>query len=619
MEFSDSRMSRYESLVRDISGLVDRDEIVRIGGMRSLRERSDALCAELSRVVDRYPIGVYNGMLHYYNGRYYSGLTWDEFGNLVYDVMRRIGIPDGDYCKAEGMIRVLSRRLRAKALELSSDVMVFRNCVYDFSRGVVSKHSSNFVQFSMADYDYNPSARGYLWDNFLSEVLPIEDYRICLQEFLGSLFVDRHKVRIERMLILKGSGANGKSVIFDTIMGILGRGNVTNFGIDELIGGGNERKRNISKLNGKRLNYASETRKFVIDGGSGTLKAMISGEPMEARPMYGENFTAYDIPLMMINTNHMPELKDFSHGMRRRICMIPFDVTIPSWRQNKTLSMELVSEYPHIFNWLMEGRKRFVNNKYTYSPCTALSDIMDEYQAESTSVLRFMYDMGLKADDALILDSRAVLAPFTVIYERYLKWCIANGYPAEVKSKAGHILIDAGYKRVRKGGGVFYQLYGERAVELQIGELRYKRALREMKDHDYNIRKYTLRQLHDMAESVMGRHGFTRCAVGTYELFEYLGYKFNIVTMMRKGLMDGMYVLENGLYFFNLEMIDEVFRPKYEKRIKEAIIRRQDLRDAKAELSRIRKEELYKDDNEKFSNDFILDEKKKFDEFLTNN
>lgn len=94
-------------------------------------------------------------------------------------------------------------------------------------------------------------------------------------------------------------------------------------------------KKNIAFINGKRLNYCSEIQALEFGKDSDTLKSLISGEPTEARPIYGDNFTAYNIPLLMANANQMPYLKDWSYGMRRRICIIPFEVEIPKARQKK--------------------------------------------------------------------------------------------------------------------------------------------------------------------------------------------------------------------------------------------------------------------------------------------
>ena len=57
-------------------------------------------------------------------------------------------------------------------------------------------------------------------------------------------------------------------------------------------------KKNIAFINGKRLNYCSEIQALEFGKDSDTLKSLISGEPTEARPIYGDNFTAYNIPFV---------------------------------------------------------------------------------------------------------------------------------------------------------------------------------------------------------------------------------------------------------------------------------------------------------------------------------
>ena len=69
--------------------------------------------------------------------------------------------------------------------------------------------------------------------------------------------------------------------------------------------------------------------------------------------------------------------------MRRRICIIPFEVEIPGKaRQKKELSRDLEAEYPAIFNWILEGRDRFIANGYKLTDSKELENVMDEYQSE---------------------------------------------------------------------------------------------------------------------------------------------------------------------------------------------------------------------------------------------
>ena len=324
------------------------------------------------------------------------------------------------------------------------------------------EHSKEFVQVTKLEYDYNPEATTFMWYQFLNEVLPDKTRQMVLQMFLGAVFIDRSLAKIESMLILLGSGSNGKSVVFETVMGVLGRDNVCNFGLGALIGG-NDRKMNIASMNGKRLNYCSEIQLKEFGAGSDSLKAIISGEPIEARRMYGSNFTARNIPLLMANANQLPYLKDMSHGMARRLCVLSFDVEIPKDKQNRSLARDLRDEYPAIFNWIMEGRKQFVANNYKLPVLHDLEDAVEDYKSEYSTPLKFMMDMGWKRQaDPNLTDIAPRWMSLSSLYERYLRWCTSN-HVDDVLTKVAfsRTLRTAGWRHKNSTYGVEFGCYGK--------------------------------------------------------------------------------------------------------------------------------------------------------------
>ena len=194
-----------------------------------------------------------------------------------------------------------------------------------------------------------------VWTDYFLDAVLDQSAQKVLQEFMGAIFIDRRKVKIEKMLILYGAGSNGKSVIQSTLIGLLGEDNVKTLAISDLISG-SERKQNIASINGKRLNYCSEIQTREFGQNADALKALISGEPFEVRLVYINNFTARNIPLLMANANRIPYIKDFSHGLSRRLIILPFERVIEEKNQNKRLAKELQKEYSGILNWILAGR-----------------------------------------------------------------------------------------------------------------------------------------------------------------------------------------------------------------------------------------------------------------------
>lgn len=535
--------SKYKKLLSEVFGLMDSHDLSSALSLSKSSMRVDAVQDLLRNAIIRSSISMFNGLPHYFSGKIYEPMSLDDFGSLIYDLLRRCPLPNGDYSRVEGVIKICKRVVSGKALRLDNAIVVFNNCVFNMNDRTTHKFGRQWVQVTSVPYDYDNREHIFLWRQFIDEVIPDEGWQNVFQEFLGSIFIDRRIAKIETMLVLRGSGSNGKSVVFETIMGILGRENVSNFGIGALINGA-ERKKNIAYINGKRLNYCSEIQALEIGRDSDVLKSLISGEPTEARPMYGDNFTAYDIPLLMANANQMPYLKDWSYGMKRRICILPFEVEIPIARQRKGLARDLEREYSAIFNWILEGRDRFIANGYKLSENKKLDKVMDEYQSESSTVMRFMYQMNYLRTYEDVTDVEPKWMPSVILYRKYRKWCKENGINEENLTRFGRILSEAGYRKKRTPDGQVYGLYGKALTE----KFRYDRNAEQAKQSRIEYSKPIY---------VDGkRYAYTFDGLGACL---GVGYR-NVTTWMRQGLLDGCYTMNKQRTEFDLDLVEARLR-----------------------------------------------------------
>lgn len=466
----------------------------------------------------------FNGMPYYYNSRIYVPFgkgTWDAFNSLVLRVADRCGLPAGDKTKLEGVKKVCRGEVALKPLEVDSSIIVLKNGVLDLNDDMpqLRKFNKKYKQTTQLDFDYNPDEQPYLWtDVFLDRVLPDTTCQRVLQEFLGAIFIDRTKVAIHKMLILCGAGRNGKSVIQQTLIGLLGEENVKTIAISELIGG-SKRTYNIASINGKRLNFCDEMQKKELSGNPAHLKAIISGSPQEVDMKYINNFTARNIPLLMANTNRMPYISDPSHGMTSRLIIIPFDQVLEEHEQDKQLTKKLKAEYPAILNWMLQGRRRLIDNHYQFSETQRLKDIVADAQAEGSSVLQFMkakeYSRGIidVEYDIRWLKSEQ-------LFFAYGKWCAENGIVAEKQKKFSQTLIENGYNYRRSSK---CSLFGVYILNPRPIKEEYKRA-------DEN-------NLIDGMDNLAHWCGVSRQT---------------IEKMIRNNLLEGCYTKEGRRYWFDL-------------------------------------------------------------------
>ncbi len=464
----------------------------------------------------------FNGRPYYFGGRIYEQLGregWDAFYSLVKAVADKCKMQPGDKTKLESVCKVCRREVSLKELKVDNHIIVLQNGVLDVESNTFHKFNKKFKQVTQMGFDYNPDEYPFLWvDTFLNRVLPDEGMQRVLQEFMGAIFIDRDKAKIEKMLILKGAGSNGKSVVFETLKGLLGEDNIKTIPLSELIGG-SERKQNIASINGKRLNYCSEIQTQEFGKNVDALKALISGEPFEVRLVYINNFTARNIPLLMANANRMPYIKDWSHGLSRRIIILPFDVVLEEREQNKQLSSELRKEYPGILNWILAGRQRLIANDYRFSVSQKLVDTVAEYQAESSTVLQFM-----KAKDynrsLLEIQREPRWLEAQKLWYAYVKWCAENDITPESQKKFSMVLMEAGFSKKKTPEGMLYAVYV--ANERPIKEEFKKKNEIGVVDGMENLAHW--------------------CHVS----------RQTIEKMVRNGLLDGCYTMEGRRYKFDL-------------------------------------------------------------------
>jgi putative DNA primase/helicase len=124
---------------------------------------------------------------------------------------------------------------------------------------------------------YDKGAKAEMFLAFLQTVLPDPTQQMVLAEFVAYVFINSSTLKLEKSLILYGSGANGKSVFFAVIIALLGRENVSNYSLQSLT---NDSGYYRAQLTNKLLNYAPEISPHM---NSTIFKQLVSGEPIEAR------------------------------------------------------------------------------------------------------------------------------------------------------------------------------------------------------------------------------------------------------------------------------------------------------------------------------------------------
>lgn len=368
-----------------------------------------------------------NSLIYLYNGSYWSEIDKESFQSFLGDVALKMGVE-----KFKGKIHTFKDELFKQFMAdayLPTPQTNKKNVLINLQNGTfeISPFTNVLRGFQRNDFlthqlpfEYNPKANAPLFYKYLDEVLPDKGKQKALAEFCGYIFVKPSVLKLEKMLVLYGTGANGKSVFFEILNALLGTQNISNYSLQSLT---NDNGYYRAKIANKLVNYASELNgKLETD----IFKQMSSGEPVEARLPYGEPLTLREYAKLIFNCNELPKDVEHTNAFFRRFMIINFDVTITDDKKDTQLANKIIkSELSGVFNWILAGLDTVLKQK-KFSKCEAVDNALNNYIKQSDSVKMFIEDFEFKASTEHTAISE--------LYIRYKTYCIEDGFKPVNKS-----------------------------------------------------------------------------------------------------------------------------------------------------------------------------------------
>jgi len=295
--------------------------------------------------------------------------------------------------------------------------------------------------------NYDPAAKCPRWIRHLGEVFADDTEMIAfIKRAVGySLTGD---TREQKIFLLHGAGANGKSVTLSTLGKLLGDyAGATPF--DTFDAETREARHDLAKLKGARLVTVIETnedRKL----NEARIKAITGGDLITAEAKYQMPFDYRPTFKVWVAMNHLPIIRNNDNGIWRRILLIEFGKSFEG-HEDLTLDKTLEGELPGILNWAIEGAREWL--------ATGLNPPKSVLEATK----QYRHDMDLVGQwlEALASDKQeAETNPETeagAAYQNYGQWCFANGYKAETQGGFGRRMTERRITKIKRGGKFYYQ------------------------------------------------------------------------------------------------------------------------------------------------------------------
>lgn len=239
--------------------------------------------------------------------------------------------------------------------DLDSDIFTIncKNGTIDLRDNSFHEHHRSDLLTKSCNTDYIVGAVCPKWNDFLKWI-SCGDMNMVrhLQQFSGICLTGEP---LQYLWFWYGLGANGKSVLWNTLSDLLGDYSLR-APFDMLSRSTGGIPNDIARLVGSRLVVCSE-----IPGGAALNEALVKeltgGDRLTARFLRCEYFEFQPTHKLVIVGNHRPRIRGADSGIWRRLLLIPFENVVPEGQRRAMQEMieEFRQEYSGILNWALEG------------------------------------------------------------------------------------------------------------------------------------------------------------------------------------------------------------------------------------------------------------------------
>jgi putative DNA primase/helicase len=249
------------------------------------------------------------------------------------------------------------------------------------------------------DCIYDPDARCVRWATFLDEVfLGNLELIEWIQKAIGYSLTGWTKEQV--LFLLHGVGSNGKSLFLGTLADMLG-GYAWNvpFSLFEQRGRTSIND-DVAAIVGRRFITASETADRVKLN-EPRVKMLTGEDRVTARPLYGKYFEFIPHAKFWLSTNHLPAVRDRSHGFWRRVRIVPFLAQFDGSTRDNGLRDVLRSEASGILLWALDGCRRW-SLEGLGEPPSLVNAATEQFRADSDPLADFLEDYCVLHDSAKV-------------------------------------------------------------------------------------------------------------------------------------------------------------------------------------------------------------------------
>lgn len=291
-----------------------------------------------------------------------------------------------------------------------------KNGMLDLRTNELLEHATEYKSTVQLNVVYDPVAKCNLFDEKLREIFDDNHEKIdyMLQWMLYCMLPTYQH---QKFLIMLGTGRNGKGVLTNILVDILGKENCAFESFSDLAA---DKNYSLINLMDKYVNIASELSNKESE--TDTIKRLTGGDYISSREIYKGKLQFKNFAKLLLVSNSIPRVTNFDKAFLSRVEILEFTKSFEA-NPDTNLTTKLNSELSGILNRILSKSSKLLrdNGEIKLQIPESIKQDQSKYKSSFHSVCEFIdEECTLTTDDDSDIDKGVKLK---ILYERYREWC----------------------------------------------------------------------------------------------------------------------------------------------------------------------------------------------------
>ena len=342
--------------------------------------------------------------------------------------------------------------------EAPEQIICVKNGLINVKTLELRSHTPDIVTRNKINLNYYEYTKNSDIDTIMDN-LAVHDKEVVtlLYEMIGYCLY--RGMPFQKVFILVGNGANGKSTLLNMVTKLLGEENVSHVDLKEIV----TNRFGKSELYGKLANIADDCSGNYLEDISAMKR--ITGESYTSIEFKNQNsFSTKINAKTILSYNTIPRMNDTTDGLSRRLVIIPLNAVFKKGLPNyDPYISEKLKDEKNLEYVLYKSVKAIngVLNRLEFTIPRQVEERTNEYLRENNPVLNFIYDVYENENIEDITCNE--------VYEAFNCWKIENGLKTDMSmTRFGTEMKKLGYERIQKRVGTERKRYYSKKQNEQL-------------------------------------------------------------------------------------------------------------------------------------------------------